>query len=70
MLIYSIQSCIHNLQGMPSLDIMEMISSTKLMLKNNVIQVQKKKKCRERRRRTNDDVSNFMVLSWVTFSVV
>lgn len=48
MLIYSIQSCIHNLQGMPSLDIMEMISSTKLMLKNNVIQVQKKKKNAER----------------------
>lgn len=47
MLIYSIQSCIHNLQGMPSLDIMEMISSTKLMLKNNVIQVQKKNAERE-----------------------
>lgn len=62
MLIYSIQSCIHSLQGMPSLDIMEMISSTKLMLKNHVIQVQKqmqREREKNKNKNKNDDVSNF-----------
>lgn len=40
----------YNLQGiMPSLDIVDMISSTRLMLKNQVILLQKKKMQREKK---------------------